>query len=150
MMVRSNGLQLPGPCPPLPTRARTDAQSTGLGTSRSGWLGRGWHWWGRAESQGTVAYPSCPLPLVHPAGVVALRCAVKPLPFLLPTAGPARPKMRPRSCTEELLHMGRSSQLPPLSKADEPWPGSGLGAGCRAGSGPMHFQSMEGSWRAVA
>ncbi|XP_052528951.1 cyclic nucleotide-gated olfactory channel [Tympanuchus pallidicinctus] len=35
MMARSNGLQLPGPCPPLPTRARTDAQSTGLGTSRT-------------------------------------------------------------------------------------------------------------------
>uniref|UniRef100_A0A8C3KVK1 Cyclic nucleotide gated channel subunit alpha 2 n=1 Tax=Chrysolophus pictus TaxID=9089 RepID=A0A8C3KVK1_CHRPC len=35
MMARSNGLQLPGPCPPLPTRARTDAQSTELSTSRT-------------------------------------------------------------------------------------------------------------------
>ncbi|XP_040525696.1 cyclic nucleotide-gated olfactory channel isoform X1 [Gallus gallus] len=35
MMARSNGLQLPGPCPPIPTRARTDAQSTELSTSRT-------------------------------------------------------------------------------------------------------------------
>uniref|UniRef100_A0A8C3PV08 Cyclic nucleotide gated channel subunit alpha 2 n=1 Tax=Chrysolophus pictus TaxID=9089 RepID=A0A8C3PV08_CHRPC len=50
-------------------------------------------------------------------------------------AGPTRPRMRPWSCAEELLHMGWSSQLPPLSKADQLWPGlSGLCWCC--GTGP--------------
>ncbi|XP_032300142.1 cyclic nucleotide-gated olfactory channel [Coturnix japonica] len=35
MMARSNGLQLPGPCPPQPSRVRTDAQSTELSMSRT-------------------------------------------------------------------------------------------------------------------